>query len=156
MVETISPGQYLILFLGADWWGSDARALAIQIRGLGHSLIEVGYEDYFPIRWSSFPLRLIRRLIRQLCARNFNAAVREQLDNPAIDFVLVFKGMLIEPETIAAFRTRDIPVYCFYQSMIASSQRRSSTNKILYSGRDCETFSLCLMGLIPRCIVLSI
>ncbi|HEY1769795.1 MAG TPA: glycosyltransferase [Chthoniobacterales bacterium] len=106
--------SYLILYLGADWWGSDARALAISLRELGHSLIEVNYEDYFPQTWSTWGLRLARRLLRTSCAREFNAAVAAQADNTAIDFVLVFKGMLLEPGTVLAFRNKKIPVYCFY------------------------------------------
>ena len=110
------PGSkaYLILFLGADWWGSDARALAVALREQGHSLIEVQYEDYFPPHWSSFPLKVLRRLIRSWCVANYNQAVAQHLDNPAIDFVLVFKGMLLNPDTLAAFRRRNLPLYCFY------------------------------------------
>lgn len=104
----------LILFLGADWWGSDARALAVALRQRGHSLIEVQYEDYFPQQWSSFPLKVLRRFIRPWCAANYNQAVACHLENAAIDFVLVFKGMLLAPETLAAFRARNIPLYCFY------------------------------------------
>lgn len=107
-------GEHLILFLGADWWGSDARALANSLRHRGHCLIEVKYEDYFPLKWSSFPLKVLRRLIRPWCAANYNKAVAQHLENPAIDFVLVFKGMLLNSETLAAFRKRHIPIYCFY------------------------------------------
>ncbi len=107
------PGK-LILYLGADWWGSDARALAVALRQQGHSLIEVEYEDYLPPYWSSFPLKVLRRLIRPLCVANYNEAVRRHLDNPAIDFMLVFKGMMLQPATLAAFQSRKIPIYCFY------------------------------------------
>lgn len=31
----------LVLFLGADWWGSDARALAVAARRLGHGLLDL-------------------------------------------------------------------------------------------------------------------
>jgi spore maturation protein CgeB len=104
----------LILFLGADWWGSDARALAVAFRQRGHCLIEEKYEDYLPLKWSSFPLRVLRRLIRPWCAANYNQAVKQHLDNPAIDLVLVFKGMLLNSETLAAFSHRKISIYCFY------------------------------------------
>ncbi len=104
----------LILFLGADWWGSDARALAVALRRRGHCLIEVQYEDYIPPYWSSFPLKVLRRLIRPWCVANYNQAVAQHLDNSAIDFVLVFKGMLLTPDTLVAFRRRNISLYCFY------------------------------------------
>jgi spore maturation protein CgeB len=104
----------LILYLGADWWGSDARALAVALRLSGNALIEVIYEDFFPVHWSTFPLRVLRRLGRGLFARNYNQAVAEHATNQAIDFVLVFKGMLLEGATLEGFRRRGIPVYCFY------------------------------------------
>ncbi len=113
-MNDIATGGRLILFLGADWWGSDARALAAALRQEGQCLIEVKYEDYFPQQWSSFPLKVLRRIIRPWCAANYNAAVRKYLEHPGLDFVLVFKGMLLAPETLAAFRQRRIPCYCFY------------------------------------------
>ena len=72
------------------------------------------YEDYFPLNWSSIPLKIVRRLTRPWCAADYNQAVLRHLDNTAIDFVLVFKGMLLHADTLAAFRCRKVPLYCFY------------------------------------------
>lgn len=113
-IGTDTSPRYLILFLGADWWGSDARALAVALRQLGHSLIELNYEDYLPTHWSSFPLRVVRRLIRPLCAQNFNRAVKQHAASSVVDFVLAFKGMLLEPATLHELRGRAIRSYCFY------------------------------------------
>jgi hypothetical protein len=113
MRETSGAGN-LILYLGANWWGSDARALAMALRQLGNSLIEEQYEDYFPIRWSSTVLRATRRLIRNRCIANYNRAILDHVDNPSINFLLVFKGMMLDPATLAAFSNRGIPIYCFY------------------------------------------
>lgn len=104
----------LILFLGANWWGSDARALAVALRSSGHNLIEVNYQDFLSTHWSSWYLRVLRRAIRPLLASSFNEAVLQHAGNPAIDFLLVFKGMLLNPRTLAYFRSRKIPAYCFY------------------------------------------
>ncbi|HSH38727.1 MAG TPA: hypothetical protein VK993_08070, partial [Chthoniobacterales bacterium] len=82
--------RFLILFLGADWWGSDARALAASLRADGHALIEVNYEDYFPTSWSRLPLRLVRRAVRRQCSDEFNRAVAQRA-GAAVDFVLAFK-----------------------------------------------------------------
>ncbi len=107
-------GKYLILYLGADWWGSDARALAATFRRSGHALIEMKYEDYFPSRWTSVPLRLLRRSIKRLCARNYNDMLREQIENKALDFIVVFKGVLLERRIIASAQRAGLKVYCFY------------------------------------------
>jgi spore maturation protein CgeB len=114
MVQTLSNDKLLIGFLGADWWGSDARALASEFRRDGHLLIERHYEDHFPTRWRSTPLRLLRRCCRGLMSADYNRAIREMLDVKALDFLLVFKGMLLEKPTLQAFVDRGVPAYCVY------------------------------------------
>jgi spore maturation protein CgeB len=105
---------YLILFLGPDWWGSDARALAAALRRQGHVLIEVSSEDFVPPQWSMLGLRLLRHLCRPWLVQNFNHAILRHADNAAIDFVLVFKGTMLRASTLQVFRERGIPLYCFY------------------------------------------
>lgn len=112
-----AESKVLVLFLGPKWWGSDARALACAFRHMGHALIEVDLEDYFPPRWSTFWLRMIRRFLRALSAGNYNAHLRAHLRNRAIDFVLVFKGSFVEPSVLAAFREQGVPLYCFYPDL---------------------------------------
>ena len=101
-------------FLGADWWGSDARALAAELRGQGHMLIDRHYEDYFPTKWRSILMRGVRRLLRNCMAAEYNRAVEELLQVEAMDFLLVFKGMLLSPKTLQKFRAAGIPCYCVY------------------------------------------
>ena len=113
-MTTAGSGHHLILFLGADWWGSDARALAVALRKTGNALIEVTYEDFFPLQWSTVPLRALRRLARPWFVHNYNQAVLGQTGNPAIDFVLVFKGKLLRSATLKRFREQGTPIYCFY------------------------------------------
>ena len=104
----------MILFLGADWWGSDARALAVALRHSGNALIEVIDEDFFPLQWSTVPLRALRRLARPWFVQNYNRAVFRHAGNPAIDFVLVFKGPRLQAATLERFRQQGTPIYCFY------------------------------------------
>lgn len=101
-------------FLGADWWGSDPRAMAMEFRRRGHLLIERHYEDYFSTRWQSLPLRILRRLAQPWIAREFNRGVEEFLSVSALDFLLVFKGMLLFPGTLERFRAAGIPCYLIY------------------------------------------
>ncbi len=103
--------SHCVLYLGPKWRGSDARALAEALRELGCVLIEVDYEDFFPLHWTSFSLRGLRRLIRPLCARDYNRAVAAHAENPSLDFILVFKGMLLQADTLSKFR---VPRYCLY------------------------------------------
>lgn len=101
-------------FLGADWWGSDARATGAELRRRGCLLIERHYEDHFPTRWRSRGLKVVRRLFRNWMADDYNAAILELLQVRPLEFLLVFKGMLVSPQTLRRFHDRSVPLYCFY------------------------------------------
>lgn len=105
--------QYCIGFLGADWWGSDARAVAMELRKKGHILIERNYEDYFPTKWRG-SVRVLRRLFRAWMQSEYNASIREMLQVDSMEFVLAFKGMLVSPSTLRAFQAKGVKCYCLY------------------------------------------
>ena len=105
---------FCIGFLGADWWGSDARAMALELRRRGHLVLERHYEDHFPTRWRHPLLRLLRRLLRGLMARDYNNGVEELLAVGELDLMLVFKGMLLQPGTLNRFKRAGTPCFCFY------------------------------------------
>lgn len=109
-----APTHYSIGYLGADWWGSDARALAVELRGRGHLLVDRHYEDYFCTKWKSFTLRAVRRLLRRRMAAEYNQAVEQLLDIQGLDFLLAFKGMLLSPKTLKKFKDAGTPCYCIY------------------------------------------
>ena len=114
--EDIVPGRFLtVLAIGfANWRGCDPRALAQSFRGLGHALIEVDAEDYVPWRWNGFVTRVFRRLFLSALVNDYNRDVLKQAQSCEYDFVLVFKGMYLKPETLRALRTLGKPVYNFY------------------------------------------
>lgn len=112
-------------FLGADWWGSDPRAMATEFRQRGHLLIERHYEDYMSTKWQSLSLKILRRLALPMIRREYNSAVAEILSVPAIDFLLVFKGMLLEAGTLAKFRSRNIPCYLIYPDVSFKAHGRN-------------------------------
>lgn len=113
-VKSTQEQKRLILFLGAHWWGSDSRALAIILRRLGHTVVTLNYEDFVPVRWSSFVLRGVRRLLLPLFVRDYNRAILEHLGNRGFDFLLVFKGKHLFLETLEGFVKAGLPVYCMY------------------------------------------
>jgi hypothetical protein len=114
MQENTSTG-YTILAVGfAKWRGSDGRALAQAFRRLGNNLIEIDEEDYVPWRWQGVAPKSLRRLLSPIWIKDFNRAVLDQASSSAYDFVLVFKGNYLKPETIEHLKEHGKPVFNFY------------------------------------------
>ena len=110
-----STDKYTILAIGfAKWRGCDPRALAQSFRGMGHTLIEVDAEDYVPWRWNGFVSRVFRRLFLRALVDDYNRDILKQAQSSEFDFVVVFKGMYLKPETLLALRALGKPVYNFY------------------------------------------
>lgn len=107
--------QYTILAIGfAKWRGCDPRALAQSFRALGHSLIEIDAEDYVPWHWNGFITRVFRRLFLNALVGDYNRDVLRLAKSSNFDFILVFKGMYLEAETVRLLRDLGKPVYNFY------------------------------------------
>ena len=111
-----------ILFLGNKWFGTDCRMLVDSLRNNGFAVIEVDPYDYFPIRWDSFFLKVIRRFIKKFAIANYNEKVNSFSQNKIIDFVLVSKGVMLLPETLEDFLKYKKRVYCFYPDVSFKNQ----------------------------------
>ncbi|MFC1688467.1 glycosyltransferase [Pseudomonadota bacterium] len=77
-------------------------------------MVERHYEDYLSTKWHGFGLRVIRRLVLPLIKRNYNQAVAELLSVQGLDFLLVFKGMMLDADTLRKFKKRGVPCYLVY------------------------------------------
>lgn len=98
----------------AKWRGSDGRALGQAFRSLGHNLIEIDEEDYDPWRWQGTTSKVIRRLLRSFWINDYNRAVAAQAESSSYDFALVFKGSLLQENTVKLLQSRGKPVFNFY------------------------------------------
>lgn len=113
--SSMKDKHYTILAIGfAKWRGCDPRALAQSFRSLGHALIEIDAEDYVPWRWNGFISRVFRRLFLRALVDDYNRDVLKRAMSSEFDFVLVFKGMYLKPETLRVLRALGKPVYNFY------------------------------------------
>lgn len=118
LIQKSLSGTCSILAPGfAKWWGSDARALAQAFRRLGHSVLEVDEEDYVPWRWQGATSKVLRRLLSRFWIEEYNRAILRQADSAAYDFVLVFKGSLLKPETVRALRSKGKTLFNFYPDL---------------------------------------
>jgi spore maturation protein CgeB len=111
-------GHYTILAPGfAKWWGSDARALAQALRRLGQNVLDIDAEDYVSWRWQGTTPKILRRLLSRVWIDDYNRAVLNQAAASAYDFVLVFKGNLLRPETVRRLREFKKPVFTIYPDL---------------------------------------
>jgi len=145
----IDPIGLTIGFLGSQKWGSDPRALATAFRSLGHCLIERSYDEFLPQAWSDTRLRILRKLARPVFARDYNRAVLELLEPGGIDFLLVFKGMLLRPDTLLRFREADIPCYLFYPDVSFHDHGDNIPECLRYYDRIFSTKSFHLEAPLP-------
>lgn len=113
-VDTPVTKHYSLLFLGNDWWGSDARAAGAALRRAGHYLVEVQDVDFIPQHWTSLTLKLVRRVLARCMQANFNENISRQAAASALDFVLVFKGRYLLPDTMRGLKALGLPLYCVY------------------------------------------
>ena len=102
-----------ILFVGEQWFGSDARSLAFALRRQGKLVATVDPCVFFP-RANRTLARICNRLIRPLQITEFNQAIlrEDSLTNP--DVVVVFKGWGISPETLGLLKQRKRTLIQFY------------------------------------------
>ncbi|HXM36559.1 MAG TPA: glycosyltransferase [Pyrinomonadaceae bacterium] len=155
-VQTLDPAfrQYTFLAPGfAKWWGSDARALAQAFRRLGHTVLDIDEEDYVPWRWQTATSKVLRRLFSRVWIEEYNRAVLRQADSAAYDFVLVFKGNLLKPETIQTLRQTGKTVFNFYPDLSFADHGPNIpatlhlydcvfTTKSYHGGREIERYGI--------------
>jgi len=111
----VPSGSYSILAPSfAKWWGSDGRALAQAFRRLGHTVLDIDEEDFVPWRWQGVGSRILRRAFSRVWVDDYNRAILRQATASAYDFILVFKGNLLKPETLRGLRRSGKPVFNFY------------------------------------------
>src|SRR5579863_9493822 len=91
-----------ILMVCDLWQGSDSYAMARAFRRRGHSVTIVSDSTYFARDWRHPLLRVARRLMRPLIARDFNTALMHDAKGLQPHLLFVCKGLLVEPEAIEA------------------------------------------------------
>lgn len=122
---------YTILAIGfAKWRGCDPRALAQSFRSSGHSLVEIDAEDYVPWRWSSFFSKVLRRLFLKSLVTDYNNEIKRIAESACYDFILVFKGKYLKPETLEYLRKLGKPVYNFYPDVSFSDHGELILNSL--------------------------
>ena len=89
-----------VLFVGDDWYGSNATSLRNAVIRNGHECLTF---DSTPMQGSGLPRRLARRLSPSFRTRaEWNAELVALLTTWRPDVLLVFRGLAVTAETLAA------------------------------------------------------
>lgn len=86
---------------------------ARPFRRMGHSVRAVNEQEYLP-SWRSWPLRMLRRLLRTRIVEDYNQALLREARILRPDLLFVFKGALIKAETLRAVRKMGTVCIQFY------------------------------------------
>lgn len=107
-----------ILFLGENWFGSCARACCYALRRLGHDVIDVDSQTFFP-HAHDLGTRATLRLLRPRLVREYNRRVVEVARSFRPDLLLAFKGTYVRRSTLAELRGMGIRLYNYFPDRVA-------------------------------------
>lgn len=95
------PKQPLrIVAIGESWYGSNSNSYVSALRREGHSVTHVTEDRFATPGWRNPALRVLRRVADGLIVADFNAAAKREIDFIRPDLLFVFKGFMVEPETV--------------------------------------------------------
>ena len=84
-----------ILFIGPNWYGSNARSCSEALRRLGCDVLDID-EDTFMPQVRMFTSRVARRLLSFRLVDEFNALMLSLAENFRPDIVVAFKGTYVQ------------------------------------------------------------
>jgi len=102
-----------ILFIGENWYGSNARSCAEGLRRLGCQVFDIDQRTFFPqVRLLSS--RLVTRFLRFKLVDEFNRHILSEADKFRPDIVITMKGMFIRANTLQSLRDKGIALYNYF------------------------------------------
>ena len=102
-----------ILFIGQNWYGSNARSSAEALRRLGHDVLDIDEQLFIP-QVNMFTSRVVRRLLWFRLVEEFNNYILSMADTFQPDVLLAFKGNYIYAKTLRAQSRRGIALYNYF------------------------------------------
>jgi spore maturation protein CgeB len=102
-----------VLYLGDNWFGSCARAVAYALRRAGCNVLDIDYQCFIP-QVSSNLDRAVRRVFRKSLMHAYNDEVLRRAESFRPDILLAFKGQFVEPRTLRVLRERGVHCYNYY------------------------------------------
>jgi len=112
------------LFIGEDWHGSNATALARGFRALGNAVEVVSANRYFPeLARQEVVSRLLRRMFIPFFMRHFNLAVIQAAKRCKPHLVVIYKGTFVSRETLVKLKEMGFWIANFFPDVSPFAHR---------------------------------
>ncbi len=102
-----------ILFIGENWYGSNARSCAEGLRRMGHDVLDIDQQTFIP-QVAKFSSRVVRRLLWFRMVEELNDDILNVSENLRPDIVIAFKGTYIFAQTLQALSRKGIALYNYF------------------------------------------
>jgi spore maturation protein CgeB len=102
-----------ILFIGDNWYGSNARSCADALRRLGCDVLDIDIQTFIP-NASLFSSRVARRLWWSRLVDELNLSILRTAGSFRPDILVAFKGNYIDRRTLRSLRANGIPLYNYF------------------------------------------
>jgi spore maturation protein CgeB len=112
-LENLYNDMLRILFIGNNWYGSNARSCADSLRRLGCDVLDIDESLYFP-SLPSLPDKIALRLVQGRLVAAFNKAVLDTAAHYPHDIFLAFKGTYLLGDTLRTIRRSGASLYNYY------------------------------------------
>ena len=102
------------MMLTARWPGANAEALYQALKRAGHSLSPVQEGFYFPERWQSVPLKILRKALEPWMVREMHNYIVRTAEVFKPHLFIAFKGRFVLPETLKKLKASGVKLINWY------------------------------------------
>ena len=103
-----------ILCVGPTWRGSNAGGMFRALSRIGNLISVVDENYYINLSNHEFKVKALDRIFRNWHIQEFNQAILDEADSFEPDFVLVYKGAFVLPDTLQKLKSKGLKLINFY------------------------------------------
>ncbi len=103
-----------VLCIGEEWRGSNSSGLFYALSRIGVLVNLVNEQTFVSANGKSFQVKALNKLIRTFQINDFNNYLISITKKTKPDWVLVYKGAYLKPETISFWKKMKLPVINFF------------------------------------------
>src|SRR5437660_1081751 len=111
-------GNFRVLYLGESWWGSCTRACASALRRQGCDVWQLDLPVAISTAERKLSSRILTRVLRPQFTREYNQLILDAAEKFQPDFLLAFKGPMVQRKTLQTLRERHITLCNYYPDRV--------------------------------------